>query len=472
MDWFVFVPACRLRGPSRTLWQRRDGWTHRAWSRSSRRSCRRRSFAGPAAHDDLAAYYFAANPQLCERLEAAKRAFENPSKKGLPYRAMTLIAGDAGVGKTFLKGQVFSGKYPKDAVFKFDIREMYEKWQQADIATLKPDLCDGGAYSTRCRRLSDATTRPLYTLLASKTAAFYVVDSLDELHPDDYLNSLRQIEDFVTNSKQDFIHAVVFARPFAFLDYWQQRSPQSDAVDVALFMLAPPQLRTTGDMLVSNWNYATYKFKPQWKSPEGKEQPLSLQDYAAWEQAGFDRTGRFAKIACEANREITPEVIGAFMQYAQQSRVVGATLYNLAGNSLSREIVADRTSRGLPFNEREFMDAYFNAWLERDYASDKRPSPSHPEYLDLYVQLLESIATRTVEDELVDDQGFFVLEPDDRVEVEHDGAKHSFPVQQVLNRSGMKHLDPRQSGPARYRFEPIWFHRLLVERHNERMSHH
>jgi hypothetical protein len=34
----------------------------------------------------------------------------------------------------------------------------------------------------------------------------------------------------------------------------------------------------------------------------------------------------------------------------------------------------------------------------------------------------------------------------------------------------MKHIDPRQTDQLRYRFEPIWLHRFLVEQHNGRVA--
>jgi hypothetical protein len=34
----------------------------------------------------------------------------------------------------------------------------------------------------------------------------------------------------------------------------------------------------------------------------------------------------------------------------------------------------------------------------------------------------------------------------------------------------MKVIDLASEGEARYRFEPIWFHRLLVEVHNENLA--
>ena len=43
-------------------------------------------------------------------------------------------------------------------------------------------------------------------------------------------------------------------------------------------------------------------------------------------------------------------------------------------------------------------------------------------------------------------------------------------MKKILERSGLKHFDPRRTGTPQYRFEPVWMHRLLVEMHNRRQA--
>ncbi|MCH5376633.1 MAG: hypothetical protein JJ992_21915, partial [Planctomycetes bacterium] len=105
--------------------------------------------SGRNRYPDLPAYYMAENVALRERFDAVRRAFENGGGPR-PLRCVTLIAGAAGVGKTFIKGEVFSKSYPKEEVCKFDIRELYEQWREAGYTEERPDLQAGAGCASRC----------------------------------------------------------------------------------------------------------------------------------------------------------------------------------------------------------------------------------------------------------------------------------------------------------------------------------
>ncbi len=141
---------------------------------------------------------------------------------------------------------------------------------------------------------------------------------------------------------------------------------------------------------------------------------------------------------------------------------------NLAGNSILREIVEANVLSGKDFDEREFMDEFFARWLERDTKTDDRPSRLKPEHLELYTKLLEAVAAKYIDEDRVDRLGYFDVVDDDRVVVEHDGSTVAVVVRQLLNRSGLVTLDPILPETQRYRFEPVWLHRLLFQMHLER----
>ena len=50
------------------------------------------------------------------------------------------------------------------------------------------------------------------------------------------------------------------------------------------------------------------------------------------------------------------------------------------------------------------------------------------------------------------------------------GEQVKVPVEQLLNRSGLVNLDAQRPGDARYRFEPLWFHSWLIEKHRDRLN--
>ena len=423
---------------------------------------------GPNSQPNLSAYYTAANPQLSDRLEQIRHLYQ--SHTGRPYRAITLVAGDAGIGKSFLKKQVFSKEYPRSAVFKLDIRQQYEQWYKEGIVQRQPDLQCGDVVINTLLASKPPQAKLILPILNAQTASFYVIDSLDEVHPDEYVSILEQIESFVQSTDNDFVHVVVFGRPCAFLEYGKKTHGASAIIDSALFMLQPPQFRTTGDLLVSSWNYASYAYDVAWVSPGGKRSPLLLQDYREWAQAGFTRTGKFHDISMKANQEIAQPVQTALEQDAQRYRTLEPLLHNLAGNSIIRHIITQQTLHDLPFDEHQMMESFFDAWLERDYESDGRPSYAHPEHVELYLQLLERVAVKYLVEGRLDEDGYFPVSDSDQVQVTDENRQLVFPVRRILDRSGMKHIDPCRTGPLKYRFEPIWLHRFLVDRYNSRIQ--
>jgi hypothetical protein len=384
------------------------------------------------------------------------------------------VAGSAGVGKTFIKGKVFSNKTcPADLVCEFDIKELFSEWQKQQTVVPRPDLHADDIVLNQLPTLAHHDKPCVADFLASKGAAFYAIDSLDEIHPDNYTWVLEQIEEFAFRPEHKFVHVVVFGRPLAFRDYWQHkywRDARNKNGDIALFMLKPPTFRTTGDLLVSSWNYHSWKYKVKWAPGGGEPTMMSLDAYTDWIANGFSRSLRFASVSLVPNENTSSHVHRTLLDWATQHRVVCGTLYNMAGNSMIREIAESHALNGLAYDERAVMDAYLHAWLERDTKSDDRPSAAKPKHLELYLQLLERVAVKYLQEDRLDGEGFFPVEEDDVIVTEYEGKELQFPVRRILERSGLMYMDPRDPGTPRYRFEPIWFHRLLVEKHNERQQ--
>ncbi len=422
---------------------------------------------GPHRFDDLPAYYMAENAELQQRFDGARQAFETAAGPR-PFRRLTLIAGAAGVGKTFIKSEVFSKNYPKDKVCKFDLRELYQHWQEAGYTEARPDLQAGSVVLSTMLAQKDLTRRRLTEYLQQQPACFFVIDSLDEIHPDDYVAVLQEIERFALDGDRDFIHVVVLGRGLAFRDYWQHRETVWTPEQLDLFLLQPPRLVTTGDLLVSTWNYHTWACKLSW-SPSGQQCPMALEDYIRWVHADYPLNGPYRTVSFAPNQCMDDRVQGVLEQWACRYPVVDSMLYNLAGNTMIREICQRFVGSSREYDERAVMEAYFTAWLERDTASDNRPSAAKPEHLDLYLRLLEAVAVKYLVEGRLDERGFLTVRDTDTVSVDYRGELAEVPVYRILNRSGLKFIDPREPGTRSYRFEPVWFHRLLVEKHNDRV---
>ncbi|MGB6045193.1 MAG: hypothetical protein WBF93_18700 [Pirellulales bacterium] len=421
---------------------------------------------GPAQHGSLEEYFWAQNGELIERFEWAKSQFAK-GREG--YRGLTLVAGAAGVGKTFIKSLVFEKDFQPTDVFKFDVRELYDQWAKEGICEARADLVAGDKVVNRLFALREHQTPHITNLLKSKDASFYVVDSLDEIHPDDYLTVLRQLQQFVDASDRPFVHVVVFGRGAAFCEFWQRHGKTTQTHSVALHVLNPPKLQTLGDWMVSSWNYHTWNCKLSWVPQGGTRQKIPLEPYRDWVASGFARDAKHQSVSGEDNSSTRAHVHTELVSRTSKSRVVAATIHNLAGNGITREIVQRDVLAGREYDEAQFMRAYLEGWLKRGTKSHGRPCFDQPARMDLYLYLLEQVAARYLHDGRVDRRGFFLVGERDQVALDVDGVRISVSVREVLDRSGLKIVDPREANNGRgYRFEPVWVHRLLVELHNER----
>ncbi len=419
---------------------------------------------GPRQHDSLAEYYVAENLELAFRFEHARDVYERGTPR--PFQMVTLIAGDAGVGKTFLKKRVFNDSHDSEHVCRFDVRDLYANEKSRDHVVEKPDLFCRDTVICSLPAMRDRNWQGLYDYLSQQTASFYVIDSLDEVHPDDYVCLLEQVDRFAFEQHREFVHVVVLGRGIAFRDYWEKKSGHFSTARLNLYMLEPPNFLTTGDWSVSTWNFHRFAHQMRWKTK--LENGFSLQDFQQWARQDFKPQGRFEDVECTPGDAVDLRCESELERLVTEQHYLQSPLRNLAGNGFLREIVDQHVRQGIALDEQTIKKKYFDRWLMRDTKSGKRPSSSNPEYLDLYLQLLEELAAKVLREGRVDAYGFFALYEDDVIECDYGGRRLSFPAHRILNRSGLKHLDPRTPGARRYRFEPIWLHRMLADSHNHR----
>lgn len=414
---------------------------------------------GPAQHSDLPAYYEAANQELADRLAACKSCFEvNPNT---PFHRLTLISGVAGAGKTFLKGMVFRTDYPQGTVHKFDLRELYDLWREQGLVESRPDLAAQGLTLNHLPAVKGPRGNQILDYLNDQQGNFFVIDSLDEIHPADSQWVLEQIEQFTFESSRPFLHVVVLGRGSAFRDYWVKHHGDRPSEDLALFNLGAPEFKTTGDLRVSTWNYHCFRNRLAWSQPD--RGPFTLADYTAWEASDFDRTGPFAGVSLNSDQAVDASFEKTFSQWAQARPYLNDMLRNLAGNSMVREIAFERLAKSRECSEQAIKRAYIRACLERNAGSHDRPTSDDSQWGPLYLQLLISIAQRMAQPDRLNDRGFFIPRAGETVNVAYQGREYTFSIQQVLDRSGLIFVDPLQTDAPTYRFEPIWVQRTLLE---------
>ncbi len=122
---------------------------------------------------------------------------------------MTLVAGSAGLGKTFVKRTVYNESVPVNQIWKFDIRELFDELASQGLAEPKPDVSCGNQVINRLLSLKPTGRQEFIRRLQLQAPSFVVVDSLDEVHPDDYFFVLAELERFALRGDRQFIHVVV-----------------------------------------------------------------------------------------------------------------------------------------------------------------------------------------------------------------------------------------------------------------------
>ncbi len=424
---------------------------------------------GPRRHEELLDYYWEANPELKHRLDQALTGFVQP--RDVVHRRVTLVAGSAGVGKSFLKRAAFKSAATKDRIFKADLRELFEQWHKDGLTEERSELCAGAVTVNTQMARKPGMRADIGELLAAQASDFFVIDSLDEIHPDDQFAVLSEIERFAFGSNRPFVEVLVLGRSAAMRDYWQARHSQFSREQLSLCVLAPPVLRTTGDLEVSSWNYHCFKYNVQQPlDATGKSGPISLATYRDWSAASFVRTGPFSTVTFDDNANMQPRVSQQLLNWSHQYPLVTSTLGNLAGNGFTREIVEGQVRQSRDYDEAQFMKSYFESWLRRETKAENRPSAGRPEHLDLYEQLLETVAAKYAAADRLSADGTFQVAASDTVAVTVGRERVECSVRNILDRSGCEALDPRRDAGDRYRFEPVWFHRMLVNAHNDRAN--
>ena len=424
--------------------------------------------SGRRHQDTLANYYWAANPELRRHLNALEASHHASDFAAI--RGVTLVAGTAGVGKTFIKSGLFADKSIQSSVEKFDIRDWYVDFQSRGLAHQQADIVHDGQVMSQLLKLTLGGRAAFVERLEKLEKPFLIMDSLDEVHPDDYLYLLETVQQLIADQVGAVRHVFVFGRPLVFREYWHQCCSAEPVDGLSCFVLHPPNFVTTGDLNVSSWNYHCWKYKLCYLDEAGRTTDFPLSMYERWCGQGFVRDGQFANLRCEPNQSMIPEVHETIRFWASNYPCVASVLPNLAGNSMVREIVEDSVARGTAYSEKQFKEEFFAKWLERDTLSGDRPSRLKPHELDLYVKLLEAVAVQYADQSISSADGFFEVKPTDQAVVDHYGKPVRVAVERLLNRSGLVNLDAQHPGDARYRFEPMWFHSWLIEKHRERMS--
>lgn len=389
------------------------------------------------AHDNLEAYYEAANPELVAHLAAVA----DTHMKGERHARITYLRGAAGVGKSFVTRNL-TDAFEDSAQCVVSLAEAFmleadslgfEVEQAADLATL-----DGTTVFNTLPNVSQPSRFSLLTLLEAAgcfdegtLTPLVILDGLDEIHSDASTLLLEELDDYVLSGAEgagDFVHFLVSGRPEGFARWLT--APERTRANTAIvdqFDLTPPVYDTAGDLAYRVKSYLEFARMP---APQPQELESHVESFVA---ALLDYP---------------------FLRYSIGNLAVG-------------NIVIDQTAPGLTLSERSLKEGMFDDLLVRNAATHGRPGTDNA-LSGVYRRMLEDIAAQYVD---VDQSGRFTVRSEDTVPVTDDGGTPlgRARVRNVLDRAGVAFLTEPRTSTTRYRFEPFWLQAHLIERRNQRL---
>jgi hypothetical protein len=273
-----------------------------------------------------------------------------------------------------------------------------------------------------------------------------IIDSIDELHPDsaksllkridDFINTRREEDDGVVQSRRRFLRVFVVGCPEAFTDYY--RIAQGGVPKARPIRLREPCYRSSDDLVGAGMSVA-----------------------------------QFNVLGGQANPKVEEHMTRNAIEFVKEHPWLEQSFYNLSAfGDLIRfsDIYSDRLRPPHSLrDEYQLQEVFFESLIARARSNYNRPASRSQEY----ILLLEEIACKFAGPRQIDKNGYFMLTPNDFVAIEVNVGKHSRTVsylaEAVLNRSGVVELDSVDRFP-RYRFYPSWVGTHLLERHRRRLK--
>ncbi len=276
-----------------------------------------------------------------------------------------------------------------------------------------------------------------------------IIDSIDEIHPDSAKSLLTRLDDYIKQrrnedkgvelGKMGFLRVFVVGRPEGFTDYY--RIAQGGVSKTRPVRLKEPCFRSHDDLVCATRSVAQFNILGGEEDPRQRGQIKVLTDNTI----SFARKHSWLK-ECFKNLS----ALGDLIRFS-----------NIYVSGL-------KSPRSLE-DDYELKEVFFQCLLARARSTHNRPTSRSQEY----VQLLEEIACKFARGHQVDKEGYFLVTPNDLVEIGVEFGKHtqtaSYLVESVLNRSGVVDLDSVDRFP-RYRFYPGWVRTHLLERHRRRLK--
>jgi hypothetical protein len=355
-------------------------------------------------------YLIQSNQPLFERLRIVS---------GSEERSLTFVLGQGGIGKSSLI-RVLQNRQPE--VRMVQLSQLRDKaWTFKDICEEpKPDLTTTESpplvlsVMPAIRQEISNWLPTVMKRLGADLSKVLLIDDLDEIHPESAKRLLNELEDALRGRLNlGLIRAMVFGRPEAFIDYYNQPA-KFDFSDILKIALSVPEDYNTQPFLDAAVNSAIHLGK--------------LSDHSSNVISNTVTVFR-----------LHPELVASMANRTQSQYLIQAVAEGVTdSNEIKRSIL--------------------NSLLQRAHDSHGRPLADNSAYFDMFVQVAHMYAGQ------VDEDGFFQPSYQDYVIYPHDGRNLRVKVSALLNRSGLTLLEPAQFRSPKYRFEPFWLHRYLAEK--------
>jgi hypothetical protein len=274
-----------------------------------------------------------------------------------------------------------------------------------------------------------------------------LIDSIDEIHPDSAKSLLTRLDDYIKErqeedgrlGKRGFLRIFVIGRPEGFTEYY--RIPRGGVPKRAPVRLSEPCFHSYDDLVCAARSVVQFNMFGGWDDPADEHDIKNMTKKA--------------------------------IEFATEHPWLQESFCNLSGLGdlirFSNVYTGCVTPPCSLKDEYELKEIFFESLLARERDIHNRPTSRSQEY----ILLLEEIACRFARCHQIDSNGYFMVTPNDFVEINVKVDKHvqcvSYLAEAVLNRSGLVDLDSLDRFP-RYRFYPTWVREHLLERHQRRLQ--
>ena len=384
-------------------------------------------------HETLIDFIKESNTDICDRLLSIKDSIiSNPN-----YRSIDYYVAPAGYGKSYFIPELIEIYLGKINIFKLELSEIV-KSKKVQINCI-PDL---EVYDLSNGKKQIINKLPSFELTVEQFVQFIdtnkrviIIDGIDEVHQETANSFLKVVDDWV--SKQEKGYSVFkLGRPEAFYPFLNGTYfSQPENIDYRIFekSMAPPCYSTYLDLQVRVEDYLKWYLKKYYN-----EQPTKKD---------IERV--YNKLV---------EVLKKY-PYLKYSMRTASNSGFIISKIYKNKLVID--------NEQKLKETLFTNIMQRNSDSHNRPMLGSPEGF-LYQRMLELIAIKYIND--IDSTGWFEVGNSPIILV-NDKIKYEFDVKKTLERSGIVDIEPISNRSSnKFRFEPFWLHRYLIEEYNKRIK--